>query len=182
MLDFVYKFGYNVYSQNGEDGIVKECLFRIKPELKVAVEFGGVDGVFCSNTAALGWKRHLYDIKPADFSVEKKEITPENINELPECEVLSIDIDGNDYEVWKAYKGKPAIVVIEINSSLNPEVEFFQPDRGASFSTMLRLGESKGYFLVCHTGNLIFVSNEYRGLFPDIEDVTIEKFFNKSWL
>lgn len=181
MLDFVYKFGYNIYSQNGEDGIIKECMFRIKPDLKVAVEFGGVDGVFFSNTAALGWKRFLYDTEPTDFIVEKKEITPENVNELPECEVLSIDIDGNDFEVWKAYNGKPSVVIIEINSSLNPGVEFFHPERGASFITMLRLAEDKGYFLLCHTGNMIFVLNKHKDLFPEIEIAGLE-FFNKRWL
>jgi hypothetical protein len=182
MLDFVYKFGYDIYSQNGEDGIIKEAMFRINPDMRVAVEFGGVDGIYCSNTAALGWSRHLYDINPKDILVHKKEITPENVNELPGCELLSIDIDGNDYNIWKAYNGKPAVVIIEINSSLNPDVEFFQPERGASFITMLRLGIEKGYFLLCHTGNMIFVSNEYKELFPDIDEVTTELFFNKSWL
>lgn len=182
MLDFVLKYGYNTYSQNGEDGIIEECIKRINPDLKVAVEFGGVDGVFCSNTASLGWKRFLYDIEPSDFSVEKKEITPENVNQLPECEVLSIDIDGNDYEVWKAYEGKPAIVIIEINSSLIPEDDHFSIGKGSSFSTMLKLGIEKGYFLLCHTGNMIFVLNEYKDLFPEVKGVDPFELFNKSWL
>lgn len=184
MLEFVNKYGYNITSQNGENGIINECLFRIKPEFKVAVEFGAPDREYCSNIfplEKLGWKLYYYSDE-ASNGVEKKFITPENVNELQECSILSIDIDGNDYAVWKAYEGKPDIVIIEINSSLNPYTYHFNPETGASFLSMLDLGVSKGYFLLCHTGNLIFIDNAYKYLFPEIEPVTIEKYFNKSWL
>lgn len=185
MLDFVKKYSKNIHSQNGEDGIIEECIKRMDL-FGIAVEFGGADGRFCSNTANLkdkGWSVYMYDINPSSESVEKKEITPENVNELPKCNVLSIDIDGNDYEVWKAYKDKPAIVVIEINSSLNPDNDFFDSHEGTNFSKMWRLGQDKGYFLLCHTGNLIFVDLKYRELFPEIYlIVDTEHFFNRSWL
>ena len=39
---------------------------------------------------------------------------PENVNSFAEnAGVLCIDIDGNDYHVWKAYEGAPDVVVIE---------------------------------------------------------------------
>ena len=190
MLTLVEKYGANKYSQNGEDGIIAECIKRINPENKSAVEFGGADGFFCSNTRALhdiGWNVYMYDLKPTSLSVIQQEITPENVNELPECSVLSIDIDGNDYAVWKAYEGKPDIVIIEINSSLPPMGEHFSLEKGSSYKTMVQLGRDKGYFLLCHTGNLVFVNLEHENLFPELENVldplsNVDDFFNKSWL
>lgn len=173
------KYLANTFSQNGEDGILQEAIKRIGITSKVAVEFGGHNGTFCSNTRALadlGWQVYMYDIDPVP-PVIKREITPANVNDLPPCSVLSIDIDGNDYAVWAAYNGTPDIVVIEINSSIPADQEFFHPAKGASFATMNRLAEDKGYFLLCHTGNCIYVRNEHRELFPDAD-----KTFNTSWL
>jgi hypothetical protein len=154
MIEFVEKYGYNKYSQNNEDGIIEECLKRMKIEIGSCCEFGAADGYFCSNTRALiekGWRFTMLEAENGQF------VTPENVNELvPDCDVLSIDIDGNDYAVWKAYDKKPKIVIIEINSSLDPEEDFFEPERGCNFSKMLKLGIEKRYDLLCHTGNMIF--------------------------
>lgn len=179
MVKSILRYSANIHSQNGEDGILHEAIKRIGIKNKVAVEFGGHDGTFCSNTKALagmGWQVYMYDINPVP-PVIKREITPENVNELPPCSVLSIDIDGNDYAVWAAYEGAPDIVVIEINSSFPEGHESFHVKHGASFTTMNRLAEDKGYFLLCHTGNCIYVRNEYRALFPDADET-----FNTSWL
>jgi hypothetical protein len=189
MLDFTKKYGSNVYSQNGEDGIVTEVLKRLKMGKGVAVEFGGADGFFCSNTAFLrdaGWGNvFMYDLQATKY-VEQRTITPENVNELPKCDVLSIDIDGNDYAVWREYEGKPAIVVIEINSSYKPgKYIISDPAEGTSYTPMVELGLSKGYFLLCHTGNLVFVDNKYRKLFPEVVKDGLqnpEDYFKNDWL
>jgi|SRR6478609_1271992 len=180
MVETIHKFAWDEYSQNGEDGIIAQCLKRIKPKLKVAVEFGGADGYFCSNTAllrSLGWAVHMYDLRAVPGLVEAKMITPDNVNELPDCSVLSIDIDGNDFHIWHSYHGRPDIVIIEINSSIAPDVYHWSMDRGASFRTMNELAESKGYFLLCHTGNNVYLLNKHRHLFPDADGT-----FNASWL
>ncbi len=183
MLEFAKKYHKNVYSQNGEDGIIAEVLKRIDYLTGVSVEFGAPDRFFCSNTANLnGWVKHYYSDKASE-GVQEKFITPENVNELPECDVLSIDIDGNDYNVWKAYKGKPAVVVIEINSSCPPgDVIISSPEHGTTYTPMVNLGIEKGYFLLCHTGNLVFVRNDFKHLFPEIEELNDELYFNKAWL
>lgn len=176
----IKKFGYNIHSQNNEDGLIEECLKRIKPTLKTSVEFGGADGYFCSNTAllrAIGWEVHMYDLKEVPGLVTERKITPENVNELPECSVLSIDVDGTDYEIWKAYKGEPDIVIIEINSSLPPFEEYISTDKGSSFGSMNALANEKGYFLLCHTGNNVYLLNKYLPLFLD-RDIK----FDTSWL
>jgi hypothetical protein len=178
MIEFVKKYGYNVYSQFGEDGIINECLERLKPFgiPSVCCEFGAADGHYCSNTANLSntFKRILFEINPQEIkagcNVEFCEITPLNVNEKIEFPLglLSMDTDGYDYDIWEAYKGKPDIVIIEINSSLSPMVEHSSTEKGASYLSMLKLGITKGYFLLCRTGNMVFVLNEHRHLFPEI--------------
>jgi hypothetical protein len=187
MVDFVKKYAKNVHSQNGEDGIIAEVLNRIKLKKGIAVEFGGADGVWCSNTAHLrdqGWKVFMYD-RSANQYVESKMITCENVNDLPDADVMSIDIDGNDYWIWQAYDKEPEIVIIEINSSIKPEVNHVSEEKGASYSAMVLLGMSKGYFLLCHTGNLVFVKEEYKELFPEIAADPITEpyaYFKTDWL
>ena len=80
--------------------------------------------------------------------------------------LLSIDVDGPDYEIWKGFKGyKPTIVIVEADKLLHPEEEIYpSKDGGASAGILVKLGKEKGYELICHTGsNLIFVKKE---LFP----------------
>jgi len=186
MRKFVNQYSNNTTSQNGENGIIEEALKRIGLSNGIAVEFGAPTKEYCSNIYPLeGWQKFYYDASPVDTEIMKALINPENVNDIipANADVLSIDIDGNDFNVWKAYNGRPAIVIIEINSSLDPDVEFFHPDRGASFTTMNRLATDKGYFLLCHTGNCIYVDLKYKDLFPEIHlIVTSEYFFDRSWL
>lgn len=188
MLDFAKRYGCNIHSQFGEDGIIDEILKRLKLNHGVAVEFGAPTKSYCSNTFNLDnlWQKYFFDIDPAETGIIKKEITPANVNELPKCDLLSIDIDGNDYNVWFAYKGKPKVVIIEINSSIQPTENLPVSDLkgGTCYKQMLMLGISKGYFLVCHTGNMIFVLNEYKDLFPEVigDGFNHEIYFNTSHL
>ena len=188
MLSFRNKYARNVYSQNGEDGIIEEIFTRIGGK-GVAVEFGAADGFWCSNIRNLmanhAWDGYQFDIQTDNEWVKKIAITPENVNdELPEnCDLLSIDIDGNDFDVWRAYKGRAEVVVIEINSDFPPEAKVY--DKGTSYFPMVLLGIAKGYTLLCHTGNLIFIRNEHKHLFPEIEGNPLKDFdlyFDKSWL
>jgi hypothetical protein len=113
-------------------------------------------------------------------------IYPTNVNQIlpKQVDVLSIDVDGIDYHIWDAWQGRAKIVVIEINSSLDPNSELCgDPERGSSFRSMVELGSKKGYFPVCHCGNIIFVHEDYRELFPEIPIFVMPAdFFNTSWL
>ena len=77
--------------------------------------------------------------------------------------VLSIDIDSYDLDTWESLCGyEPRIVIIEINSSIKPGV-YHRHNAvlgGNSFSSTLEVAHGKGYELVCHTGNMIFVRKE----------------------
>ena len=61
---------------------------------------------------------------------------PENVDALlarrtapsPEPDVLSIDVDGIDYWIWRALEAaRPRVVVIEYNAHLGPDAELVQP-------------------------------------------------------
>lgn len=170
------------YSQQGEEGIIDEALKRMKIRGGYCAEFGAPTRSYCSNILHLferGFSCAWYDSKPYEEDITNVFITPENVNHVlrDDYEVLSIDIDGNDYAVWKAYTGNAKIVVIEINSSLDPDQDYFTTDEGCNFSLMNKLAKSKGYELLCHTGNNIYCLKEYIHLFPDAD-----KTFNRSWL
>ena len=86
------------------------------------------------------------------------------ITPLPKnFDLLSVDIDSYDLETWEGLIGyEPKIVVIEINSSIPPGV-YHRCDSilsGNSFTSTLDVAHRKGYELVCHTGNMIFVKSE----------------------
>jgi hypothetical protein len=78
-------------------------------------------------------------------------------------DLLSVDIDSFDLDVWESLENyKPKIVVIEINSSFLPGIFFRNSHKisGNSFSSTLSVGVDKGYTLVAHTGNMIFIRND----------------------
>ena len=83
-------------------------------------------------------------------------------------DLLSIDVDGNDYHIWKNIKNyKPKCVVIEYNQTIPPNIDLVDEIQdylgmGASIKSLEELGREKGYSLVACTGsNLIFVDNHY---------------------
>ncbi len=160
------------YSQNGEDGMIHAILGMIGTTNKYCVEFGVEDGRECNTRYLLthdGWNGLLMDGGHEDPAIHLRKafITAENIEELferygvPErFDLLSIDIDGNDYWVWKAItRYRPRVVVIEYNAHIPPDEAktipydpAFQWDKtdyyGASLLALKKLGEEKGYVLL----------------------------------
>lgn len=179
------KYEYQVFSQNGEDGIIQEIFNRIGYTNKYFIEFGVENGLECNSTNLLykGWsglwiegssefskqisERFKDIIDSGHLQIQNEFITAENIqllfgkaNAPIEPDLLSIDIDYNDYHVWKAItKYKPRVVIIEYNSVFQPDTHFvvkYNPKRtwdktsyfGASLLAMEQLGNEKGYCLV----------------------------------
>jgi len=193
------QFARNVTSQFGEDGIIEKALEVINDSNKWCVEFGSWDGKNCSNTFNLidkknysailieGNTRRFKDLFKT-FEGNKK-VTLINTfvgfeedncldvllktTEIPvDFDLLSIDIDGNDYHVWECVRHyKPKIAVIEFNPTIPNEVEFVQArdmqiTQGSSILSITKLAKSKGYELVAVTKtNAIFVDSKYFGLF-----------------
>lgn len=180
-------YGYKVYSQNDEDGILAEIFRRIGTTNKFFVEFGVMDGLECNSHYLLlqGWngvfiegsKEYYKKIQKAfEEPIQQKRlvvinefITAENINaligkasarDIVEIDLLSIDIDGNDYHVFKAINIiNPRVVVIEFNATFPPPMQWIMPynpnhiwdgseNQGSSLQSLALLAQEKGYKLV----------------------------------
>lgn len=77
-------------------------------------------------------------------------------------DILSIDVDGNDYHIWNSLKRyDPAIVIIEFNPFINPTKDYIYSGSvfGSSFKSMIELAKVKKYSLLCMSGNLVFGKN-----------------------
>jgi len=200
----------NVYSQNGEDGIFQELLRRIENPSNWVCEFGAWDGKQCSNTFHLvkqgynaiyieGREDYFQDllktceeyprIRPIHTMVAHEgEGILDNIldqTDIPiDFDILSIDIDSYDYQVWRSVQTySPKFVIIEINSVISPlNMNHIHNEgiEGTSFLPMVELGISKGYTLICHTGNLIFVRNNLVHLYQDLI-ISPYECYRSSW-
>jgi len=197
------RYGYKVYCQNDEDGIIAEIFRRIGTTNRTFVEFGVETGIEC-NTAKLlveGWRGLWIEANPASVAairenfapfiedgrlvVTESRVTAENINDLiaqsglgGEIDLLSIDIDYNDYWVWKAIDAvDPRLVAIEYNATLRPPMSLVVPYRpdaewdgsnfsGASLEALVKLGAEKNYRIVgCSIAgvNAFFVRSDLTG-------------------
>ena len=170
----------NLYSQGGQDGVLEAIFNQIGIEHYCCMEFGARDGFDLSNTANLetrNIKRILVDAEPKSPIVQKAYITRDNINEIVkssyQLDYLSIDLDGNDYWIWEAIENKPRVVSVEYNSKFRNDISLaieynenhvWQADDyyGASILAFKKLGERKGYTLVCIVSMLdaIFIRND----------------------
>jgi hypothetical protein len=182
---YLERYGYKVYSQNDEDGIIAEIFNRIDITNKKFIEFGVQDGLE-SNTHYLlfsGWtglwiegdcnsyneilNKFQVPISQNHLQVLNSYVTKDNINELflssgytGEIDLLSIDIDGNDYYVFKEFcTVNPRVLVIEYNGKFPPPCDWVMEydesyiwdgtdKHGASLKALEKLGKSKGYQLV----------------------------------
>ena len=143
-------YGNKIYSNGDEDGIIREIFSRIGTSNKTFIEFGIGNGLE-NNTYALlfsDWNGLWIEasrksvkainnnlgniITCGKLKVINSFITRDNINEIissnidgSEIDLLSIDIDGNDYHVLKAISCiNPRVIVIEYNAKFTPPISF----------------------------------------------------------
>ena len=191
-------YGFKVYSQHDEDGIIEEIFRRIGSTDRFFVEFGVGDGLEnCTLYCLLkGWsgvwidgsaicvtaieQKFRYLMKAERLKVRYAFITADEIEEhfqelgVPEeFDLLSVDIDNNDYWVWKSITHyRPRVVAIEYNASFrctnsvvphNPTAIWDYTNYfGAGLKALEVLGKEKGYCLVgCnYTGVTAFFVRE----------------------
>lgn len=173
-------FERKVFSQNGEDGLLKYIFSKIRTTNKYFVEVGAGDGR--ENNSRYLIKHHWQGIQidsQKSPGIKKYFVTTENIEQIfaknrvpPRFDLLSIDIDGMDYWIWKAILNfHPRVVIIEYNASVpplrnsvvpyNPKFVWDGTDYfGASLGALNKLALQKGYqLLATNSGgtNAIFV-------------------------
>jgi hypothetical protein len=187
------EFRANITSRQGEDGIIAEIFKRIGARNKWCVEFGALNGKHDSNVWTLianeEWSgvlieadRTYYEKLVETYSGMSRAIclnlfiSFEGENELDavfartplpkDFDLLSIDIDGNDYHVWDSLaQYRPRVVAIEFNPTIPNDISFVQPrdmavQQGSSLLALTQLAKRKGYELVEVTGaNAFFVDS-----------------------
>ena len=205
--------GFRKYSQFEEDGILLYLFSLITPVNRTCVEICAGNGRECMAANLVinhGWWGHLFDGNEKNVAAGQRFfansrdtffhpptfhqawVTAENVNELiaksgakGPIDLLSLDIDGMDYWVWKAIEVvQPQVVVCETHNLIpgdraltvpyDPKFVFQSEDfRGASLAAMCKLGREKGYRLVgTHRFgfNAFFVKNGVgEKFFPEVD-------------
>jgi hypothetical protein len=183
-----------IYSQGAEEAMLDRIFELVPPQRRFCVEFGASDGLRNSNTARLlrnqGWSGLLIEASDYRYGrleehyrdrtnvrLAKATVQRDNVEllfaeaDVPrDLDFLSIDIDGNDYWVWRAIERyRPQVLVIEYNPYYEPPQRWvmkYNPEHawdgttyyGASLESLYWLGKQKGYELICcdSSGNNAF--------------------------
>ncbi len=201
--------GFQVFSQSNEDGIIQYLIHQIDIPNKSFIEFGVENYTECNTRFLLlnnNWSGLIMDGSRENMEQLKNSpiywrhnvlakaafITKDNINQLisewsgakkRDIGILSIDIDGMDYWVWKAINCiNPRIVICEFNPIFGADISVTVPYKedfnrtdmhysnlywGASLGAYVSLAKDKGYKLVCVNQmgqNAFFVRNEEKNL------------------
>ena len=202
-------YGFRSFSQNDEDGILQEIFRRVGENTRTFVEFGVGNGLQ-NNTRLLlyrGWRglwieadpsscrkirrSFAHELATGQLQLISELVTRDNIQALIESaklgplDLLSIDIDGNDYWIWEALELQPRVVAIEYNAKFHPPMhwvmeynaahEWNSSDyQGASLQSLADLSGRKGYRLAgcCLAGvNAFFVRRDLAAEHFPNEDV-----------
>jgi hypothetical protein len=214
------------FSQQGEDGLLAFVLSKIPDKTGWCVEFGAWDGKSESNTyyfiSQQSYHGVMIEADPLKYNLLRENmkaydticvnafVRPEGKNKLDnilsltpipkQFDLLSIDVDGDDYHVWQSLdQYQPKVVIIEINIRDKPGVKRINklgsslarsnagtniPSMlgitgytGTSISSMTELAISKQYSLLANVHcNAIFVRREYINLFYNREVTPNEVF------
>jgi len=225
--DAIRDAGFRCHSQFEEDGIILYVLATIGFRTRKVVEMCCGNGSECMATNLIlnhGFDGHLFDGDPANveqarqFFGSRKDcmlylprlssawITAENVNDLlrdsgaaGEVDFFSLDIDGNDYWVWKAIDAiQPRLLCVETHNVIPGDLSLtirYRPDfdcwskegseqdyRGVSLAAMRKLCREKGYRMIGshrHGFNVFFLREDIEpSLFPE---VGIEEIHDNHW-
>jgi hypothetical protein len=193
----------SVFSQLDEDGIISKIVFRIRNFLPLQPTFLeiGVGNGTENNTLNLitkGWEGLWIGNQKliSDVSKSKKVVyldnwvTQENILSLientkfKEFDLISVDIDGNDYYIWERLLSlySPKIIVAEYNGKFDSETEWimnYESEHkwnqgwhfGASFLSFANLFSKFNYRVVAcslNGNNMFLVKSDFQNVFNDI--------------
>jgi len=206
-------FEKNIRSQFGEDGVIEEVFRRIGVQKGLCVEFGAWDGIHLSNAwnlwSNLGWDAILIEGDKSKFTTlvantkDYANVRAINVfvdisgnNSLDaifpglslksDIDLLSIDIDGNDYYIFENLKNhRPRLIIVEYNPTIPPGIDLVQTPGayfGCSAQALHNLGKSKDYRLIHMTDtNMFFVrAEDFNKL--GIDEPSLESLFPKKYL
>jgi hypothetical protein len=206
---------FKVFSQWGDDGIIQWLVSNLNFTNKSFIEFG-VENYKESSTRFLmmnnNWSGLVMDgsapninhIKDSEYFwrhhliAKASFIDADNINDLiyssnlgPDVGIMHIDLDGNDYWIWKAINVvSPVVVIVEYNSVFGLERAITVPyDKdftrykahysglycGASLRALHKIASVKGYaFIGCNSAgnNAYFVRKDQ--LNDNVREVPLE--------
>lgn len=186
--------GRDFYSQNGE-GLLLEYVFnQITPSWNYLADIGAGDGFILSNS------KHLFNIGWRGICLDKEngnDVTAENVLEYLAndfYDLISIDIDGNDYWVIEKIltKHQPYVIIAEFNPALTDSRAIkYNPDHvwagddyyGFSFYAGMELAYKHGYKIIFNVANmnLIMVRKDLiEGLTVPHVTYQVNRFFKES--
>lgn len=212
---------FKVFSQFGDDGIIQWLIHNLDIPNKTFVEFG-VENYRESNTRFLlmnnNWSGFVMDASEQSvaqivnseyywrhqLTAKAAFVDEENVNSLvassgfaPELGLLHIDIDGNDYWIWKKLNTvSPILLILEYNSVFGIERSITIPYDpafcrnkahysnlyvGASLRALYELSAEKGYaFIGCNSAgnNAYFVRRDK--LNEHVREVTLHEGYVES--
>jgi hypothetical protein len=207
-IKYLYEYGYDVYSQNGEDGINEFLLNHLELASGVVLEIGAWDGFYFSNTANL-WSNNVkykgiliestdrlnkqslenkysnifcYNVLANANNTLEKLIEESNYVLNDNFILASIDVDGDDLNVTKSLgKFKPIILIVEPNGDI---INKNNPE-GHTVKNLIDMGDELGYTFLGmsgypnkHSGNVYLIRNDYKNYF----DITTLPWYERGIL
>ena len=186
-------FKYDKYTQRGHDGIIQKIMLELGINSGVFIEFGAWDGIFLSNCRNLfenGWNgcfieadnnkylTLLKNYEDTDILCLNKFVYPtilegdtidtihkEYMNDI-DIDLLSIDIDGRDYEILEHMELKPKIIIIEGGFSFHPCLKTKIPYNEAKDNiqqplfVLFELAKKKGYTPIVFNQDTFLLRND----------------------
>lgn len=176
----VFLHGRNVSTsaQFGEDGLLAAVLERVGATNRWCFEVGAGDGEWLSNTKVFrdaGWAGLLIEADDTKFDAltrwasptvrcVRQKIEGDDLDRLlarcqapADLDVGVIDIDGQDYWLWKHMtRHRPRIMLVEYSGSCAVPPEGATGGQ-AGAGALIALGREKGYVALARTNvNLLF--------------------------
>jgi hypothetical protein len=187
------RFEHQVFSQNGEDGVITEIFRRIEPRTRTFLEIGVGNGQINNTTFLLtqGWRGYWMEgnprsmeqilrafsrpIKEGQLNVLQTVVTRENaVAELSklgvptDLDLLSLDVDRNTYWILSSVLTavNPRAAVIEYNALFPPDVHWsVEYDPARWWNRTSYYGASlKAYEKLCGEHGLALVGCELHGV------------------
>jgi FkbM family methyltransferase len=186
-------FKNDKYSQRGHDGIIQKIMSELDIKSGFFIEFGAWDGVYLSNCRNLfenGWsgcfiegdtKKYQTLVKnyegscviclnnfvyPTIIEGDTIDILHKKYMNEKDIDLLSIDIDGRDYEIFENLVLKPKLIIIEGGFTFHPCLRTKIPYEEAQYNVqqplfvLFNLAKKKGYTPIVFNQDTFLLRND----------------------